>query len=291
MGEPHAVHRLKNRPNNHKMPKSKSSSVSWKKKKSVNRPKGTVISGLGKSKYRLKAHSLALGTIPKVGSKDLKYYDTAQSNISVRTEAGGTITPHVIEVISKAGDTDGIIQGNKVGNRVASKVYLKQLSVKALIGSPALPDVGGTIYGQSGGFSGRLLVVQDRQSNETLADADDVLEGSNVNTINNRFINYSNTKRFRVLADKSFTVPSQTQAGLTTERQGGQIHKVECVVDLTGITTQYVVGQTTGLFGDIVTNNLYVIWAPDHVIAQTSGEVLEDCQYCYYITTRVYYTG
>lgn len=265
-------------------------SQAWKKKTYVKRrPMGTVQSGLLRSKNRYQNSSLLMGTVPKVGTKDLKFYDVIDQVVSaVREGLGNNLTPAIVPVISEVfGGINGIIQGNGVSERIASKIFLKKLIIKGIIGSPALPDAASTLFGVSGGYSGRILVVQDRQSNQTVATVDGILNDDSLQPITTRFINYSNTKRFKILADKTFHVPGQT-AGILTNDIGEQMTRVDCEVDLSGITVVYDAESATGLVGDVVTNNIYVIYSVDHEIFE---DATDDVLWTSFVQTRVYYTG
>lgn len=261
----------------------------WKKKKYVRRPYGTVKRGLLQSKNRYQNSSLLMGTIPKVGTKDLKFYDTIdQVTSDVREGLGNVLEPIVLAAIcDTALGTNGIKQGNGVSERIASKIFLKKLIIKAIIGTPALPDAASTLFGVSGGYNGRILVVQDRQSNQVTATTDGVLNDTGLKPITTRFINYSNTKRFKILADKTFHVAGQS-AGILTNDIGGSMTRVECEVDLSGITVVYAADNANGLIGDIVSNNIYVIYSVDHEIFE---DATDDVLWSAFVQTRTYYTG
>lgn len=261
----------------------------WKKKKVVRRPAGTVMSGLLQSKKRYQNHSLLMGTVPKVGTKDLKYFDgfntTGSSDIN---ELGVSQPVRTLNVITDNDVTQGIIQGHGVNNRIGSKIYLKKLQLKGYVGYPYL-DTAAVARAPGGTMSGRLIVVLDRQPNQTQGNADQLLEGSDEDNLTFRMINYSNTKRFKVLKDENFTVQPQRYAGTTLF--GESVHRIDCDVDLSGITVTYASQSSDGLAGDIVTNNIYVFFGMDHFHPEDLDLSYDQLLSINHMHSRVYFTG
>ncbi len=260
----------------------------WKKNKVVRRPKGTVQSGLLQSRARYQNHSLLLGTIPKVGTKDLKYFDgfssTASSTIN---ELGVSQTVRSLQVISDDDVSNGIIQGNTVNTRIGQKIFLKKLILRGYVGYPYIDSLSVTAA-PGGTMQGRLIVVLDRQPNQTVAGPSDLLAGADTENLSMRMINYSNTKRFKVLKDETFTIQPQRYAGTTLF--GQSTHKIECELDLSGITVSYD-ATNQGLAGNIVTNNIYVFYGTDHFIPEDLDLSYTPLKSVNHLHSRLYFTG
>lgn len=264
----------------------------WKAKKSIRRPKGTVTSGLLQSRNRYQNSSLLLGTIPKVGTKDLKYYDTfSSSGSSTIEELGQSQSVHTLQVISAVGAAPNfdkaVKQGNTVHTRIGQKIFLKRLVLKGYIGYPYIDSLDVTAN-PGGTMQGRLIIVLDKQPNQTTADIDEVLAGDDTQSMSMRMINYANTKRFKILKDESFTIQPQRYAGTTVF--GESVHKVDCEIDLTGITVSYVEGPD-GLAGDIITNNIYAFYGTDHFHPENLDNTYANLKSVQHFHARVYFTG
>lgn len=273
-----------------KMPKSYNPKKKTKSKKVKRRPAGTVKAGLLQSKNRYQNHSLLMGTIPKVGTKDLKFIDTFSStSSSIIQEVGVSQSVHNLQVISDDGVTKGIEQDNTVNGRIGVKVYLKKLVLKGIIGYPYL-DTSAVGRTPGGTMQGRLLVVLDKQPNQTSAGSSEVLTGSNTQNLSMRMINYSNTKRFKILKDDVFTIQPQRYAGTTLF--GQSVHKIECEVDLSGYTVTYASNAAgEGLAANIVTNNIYVFYGTDHFIPENLDLSYVPQLSVQHLHSRVYFTG
>ncbi len=241
------------------------------------------------SKNHHRNSSLLLGSIPRVGNKDLKYFDTDQYNGQLSlTEFGVTMPAHLIEVVSKG---SGISRNAGVSGRIASKIFPKKLVVRGRIGFPRfdLAAVGKMAAGRTGG---RVIVFVDKQSNQALADEDELLTGSDIDNFSARLINYANTKRFQILYDKHITIPAQesiidTSSSETFAQQS--FVQLDCEVDLQGHTVLYS-DDVAGASGNVMTNNIYLLFCPDHIDAALVGTE-DDGYWAFQVNTRLYYTG
>lgn len=267
----------------------------WKKtsskKKALKRPAGTVTSGLLQSKHRYQNHSLLLGTVPKVGNTDLKYIDSASDTnylpVTNAYSAMNVITHEPLTSITSVGGApqNGIIQDNGISGRIASKVFLKKLEARCIFEWPSV-DLTGDTSGAGGYLKGRMLVVLDKQPNQTLATPDQVLDGDNTQDITSRMVNYSNVKRFKVLCDKSFSMPPQhimendyVPAAATT---------LDFEVDLQGNTTLYASDTSDGLFDDVMTNNVIMFFTLNHAKLSSTSQIASASMR---VRTRLYFTG
>ncbi len=269
----------------------KSKGVSKKKKQ----PKGTVIAGFLQSKNRYRFHSLLPGTLPRVGAKDLKFFDVNLKQDDNIVQSGTTsMGVAVMEVVSDgSGDTNGILQNNTVNGRIGTRIYPKLLQVKGQVGYPRMnaSEVGEDMSPMGQGLA-RILVVVDKQSNQGLLAIGDVLASGNGTAITKRQFNYANLQRFDVLCDKTITVLAQQSildpsSGQAVGQQSFTM--VDFEVPLKD-TIKYADASATGLFGSIVTNNIYMYIGMNQVPI-TGVEVGDDLGFwALNLSTRFLYT-
>lgn len=260
------------------------------KKKSKRRPKGTVTRGFLKSKGRYSYHTLSAGTLPQVGSKDLKFFDLEQRDVTSTLQSGTTSQPEiVIEVLT---DGTGIPSNSGVSGRIGSRIYAKTLQVKGQIGYPRQNVSDGDDAAMTGRGTARVIVVLDKQPNQALATVDEVLSQTGTTHISQRHWNYENLRRFKVCYDKLISIPAQ-QSGL--DPSSGEFVGQRSLVPLDfeiplGFTVKYD-NTADGAVGNVVTNNLIMIIGMDQ-IPITGVAVTDDLGYwTYSMSSRILFTG
>lgn len=148
---------------------------------------------------------------------EVKFFDAGvgESVIAVDTAAGTLINPPDINCLFAP------TAGTAPNERIGRAVVMKRITIKGTIILNELQLASGTT---ASGFKVRVMVVQDTQTNHAPPNTNVVSQGvltdqqhnggiSGAN-ITNAFIDLENIRRFRVLADRTFTFnPSNTQFG------------------------------------------------------------------------------
>ncbi len=161
-----------------------------------------------------------------------------------------------------------IAKGSGVQERVGSKIYFKKLEVRLRVAfTPVDPALTTTMVMPDEPV--RILIVQDKQANGTVAAITDVLDntesdGSAVLGGPYARLKIENTKRFDILFDKTYNIPavkveSDEGTGKITTESGVFVN-----LDLTlkGRTQMYTETDTSGIASNIMTGTLYIFVSP-----------------------------
>ncbi len=176
-------------------------------------------------------------------SKELKFFDSDLNNAS----------------IGVPGDVDstinGIVQGVAENQRIGRIAYIKKIAWRY-----QLTAAGAGFSGE--GFTVRLILYQDTQTNGVAAAVSDVLEVTNYQSFNN----LSNKNRFKILMDRTHTldpVPGGGTVAVTgNNRLNGAFYKnCHIPIEFSG---------STGSLSEMRSNNIGVI-----MIGNTAGAELD----------------
>lgn len=248
---------------------------------------GAQTGGFLQSARRSRTSTLLPQSLPRVGGKTLKIHDSGSDGIAVIQPKGSTMAPQILQLVSSG---TGIILGTSVFTRVGDKVHLKRLELSGVLGYPTLDTglAGDTAMGQG---QMRMLIVVDKQSNQALATVAQVLEGSDAILFSTRQKNFSNRRRFDILCDKLYTIPSQRSV---IDGDSGETIAQRSTVPLTMSmdltqTIKYSEQSTTGDGGDIVENNIYLIIGCDH-LDPAVGVTDEKSKYTWNYNSRIMFT-
>lgn len=233
------------------------------------RQSGYVTKGYPTKKKREVFHSAMVSTLPRVGSKNLKFFETyaaaQRSNASSGTgyDYTGDFKYDIFQPITDTLVTEGIVQGVTAHQRIGQRIRLKKLAIRLRAGWPGFRGVAEDEYPQ-GKMKLRFMIVLDTQPNQAaLTDAADVLDsdaGDNV-AMPLALINMSNYRRFKILKDELHTIQAQ-QSGIDAFQNELTVQAsyttVSCDLPL-DITTLYSADATDGTAADVVKNNIYII--------------------------------
>lgn len=255
---------------------------------------GAQTHGYLGSRGRYVTSTLLPSQLPRVGGKSLKIIDAVErGNDQIKTRTGvDGMAPQVMQPIaSVTGGINGIKQGNTVSQRQGDKVHLKRLEITGVIGFPALATdtVSETAMGQA---QMRIMLVVDKQSNQTTATVDQILDGNDDDALSSRQRNFSNRRRFDILCDKLITIPAQQDVvDGSTAQTIAQTSAVPITMSIElNQSVKYAELSTDGLAGDIVSNNIYLIVGSDHKppVAVLPTDVIS--RYFWDFKTRVMFT-
>lgn len=124
------------------------------------------------------------------GAQELKYKD----NIDVDSSSmQGTAGAHKLDLLQ-------VVEGAGAQERIGRKVTIKKILVTVRMTLSRATTVGFNSGHDSSVY--RFMMVQDKQTNGLDIDLSDVVSGSGITA----HINLENGHRFRVLADKLFTI-------------------------------------------------------------------------------------
>lgn len=122
---------------------------------------------------------------------ELKFHDNSFTDVGV---AAGSIAPFV-----------NIANGTGPSDRIGNHVGLKDLVLDWIV-----RDTGGGSYTHHG----RIIILQDMQTNKATPAVLDVL---NTATVNSQF-NPSNRSRFKIIVDENYSVSTVTAVGTAWEK-------------------------------------------------------------------------
>lgn len=187
------------------MPKRKRSSSSYQNKK-YKKPR--YISGKGGPTYKTVARTrgpYAMG--------EMKYFDTYLANTAF---AAGTTDWTAAELDPATFLTLCVpTQGNAINQRVGRQVYVHSIKLSYVIYflSQATQNTG------DAGSTVRLLIVQDKQTNSSQMQGEDVMQttgATDAPITNCAFMNVNNFGRFKILKDKLINMAVPTMTGSPT---------------------------------------------------------------------------
>jgi len=147
------------------------------------------------------------------------------------------------------------IQGNDYFNRIGRKVQLIALKIRGHISCAAQAnqtagdDVGGC----------RVLLVQDKQTNATLATGDLIIASGAGSQAINMFQNPANFGRFKMWKDKRWILesPSMTYDGTNIEQAGLQ-KNFEWIIKFRKPITIHFNSTNGGTYADIIDNSFHI---------------------------------
>lgn len=213
-----------------------------------------------------------------------KYVDYhCPSTVLTSTEADGTLpalnsTPAIVPL-------NGIAQGDGATNRDGRQVTLKSLQIRGHFIRPATTSVDVFSVFESAQVI-RFVVILDKQNNAnaTAPPWSTVFDTTEVTAINSQnwqaFRSLSNSKRFKVLVDKLYTLQDQA-GGFSTDGAGiyfrGSVtktfniyRKLPMVVNYTG----------TGSTGTSIADNAIWVYAIINSNIATVGDYISRVRFC-----------
>lgn len=271
-------------------------------KRKIRRKRGYVTQGIGTAHQpRRQVFSSGLvENLPKTGGKTLKYFDT-NDMVQLKFDDQNTGLTTVIDWTSprfqyyitclnsaeNGTNVNGIKQGVSQSQRIGHKVFPKQVIIKMRLGQEGYDGTPTHPRQSAGAIVVRVVVVCDRQANNTLlTDARNVFrsfDGDNDigGTIAQRNMQYY--KRYDVLYDAKKVIRAPQFDGNSALWSSSYTY---CDITLPlKNTIIYTPDVVTGLPTDVVANNYYLLvltGSQDNV----QGEILEEIG-----TIRVGYTA
>lgn len=197
---------------------------------------GPAAPGMRYSGYQTSRSRKGNGKYRAVNTGELKFHDIAVDDASIAQ----------LGIIQNAGTINIIPQGTTDITRIGRKVTIKSISWRYQLEIPANATAGLT-------DTVRMIMYLDKQCNKATASSTDILETDDYQS----FRNLTNTGRFQILHDETYTLtpPSAAGNGTANDNAGVQVNvawykKCNITIEWTG---------TTGVINTCTSNNLCVM--------------------------------
>jgi len=192
-----------------------------------------------------------------------KFFDVAFASRYAVDNTAGVIGPVLNTALD--GTTGGITQGAGAQQRIGSKIALESLSMKLVLQTPVfvLPSSDPVPYTPQC----RVMLVHDKQANGDVAAISDILVASAGESGNylTYVRNLSNSARFSVLYDKTFTLKREFE--IENSEAAGNVTSAEKVITINKkfkkpIIVEYATGSTTGDAESVMKHQFLLLLLP-----------------------------
>lgn len=177
---------------------------------------------------------------------EMKFLDTTVAASSPATT--GTIFSSSLNIIP---------QDDTQSGRIGRKVTVKRVQLRGQVLLPATTTAADTADRL------RILVVLDMQANGASPLVGQVMETGSINS----YLDMANVSRFRVLADKLFTLSASAAGAPTGTPSFGAVLKSFSIYKKVNIPIEYDASASTGALTTIRSNNILVVALTQNALA------------------------
>lgn len=206
-----------------------------------------------KPRYQ-KPKSLGIQTPRAVIQPERKYFDAELNATAIPTStstwAGAELDPATANTLFFPS------RGDDIGDRTGRKVQVLSIKIRGFVNVAAQTNATDA----DNAFVGRLVLVQDKQSNGAQLNSEDVITSGAGTVASMMFQNSAFFGRFNVLKDKvfKFMSPTLTYDGTNIEQSGLIMpFKMNCKFKKP-VTVSYNTGNA-GTIADVVDNSFHII--------------------------------